>query len=160
MAFKDEYEVARLYTTGEFAQKIASMFDGDYKLVFHLAPPLLAKPDALTGEPKKMRFGSWMLPAFRLLARMKGLRGGALDIFGRTEERRAERALIVEYERDVETLLGGLTRDNHTVAVEVASLPETIRGFGHVKAKSIAAARAKRDQLLAPCLAAPARAAA
>ena len=160
LAYKDEYEVARLYTTGEFAQKVESMFEGGYTLKFHLAPPLLAKVDPQTGEAKKMQFGAWMLPAFRLLAKLKGLRGGTLDIFGRTEERRTERALIAEYERDVEALLAGLTRDNHAVAVELASLPETIRGFGHVKAKSIAAALAKREQLLSNYRAAPVRAAA
>ena len=160
MAYKDEYEVARLYTTGDFAKKIDSMFEGDYKLKFHLAPPLLAKPDPQTGEPRKMAFGPWMLPAFRLLAGLKGLRGGAFDLFGRTEERRTERALIDEYEQDIETLLAGLTRENHATAIEIASLPESIRGYGHVKAKSLAAARARREQLLAGYRAAPARAAA
>jgi len=160
LAYKDEYEVARLYTTGEFEDKVRSMFEGDAKLVFHLAPPLLAKPDPQTGAPKKMQFGPWMLPVLRVLARLKGLRGGAFDVFGRTEERRAERALIAEYERDVELLLQALTRDNHAVAVALAALPETIRGFGHVKAKSMAAARAERERLLGRLRAAPARAAA
>ena len=155
LAYKDEYEVARLYADGAFRQKIASMFEGDYKLVFHLAPPLLAKPDPRTGEPAKMQFGSWMMVAFRLLARLKGLRGTGLDPFGRTEERRAERALIAEYEGTVEALLAGLTRDNATLAVEIASLPESIRGYGHIKAKSIAEARVKQEQLLARYRAAP-----
>ena len=101
-----------------------------------------------------------MMPPFGMLAKLKGLRGTAFDIFGRTEERRMERALIGEYEATVETLLQGLTRDNHALAVEIASLPETIRGYGHVKAKSVAAARAKREELLARYRAAPARAAA
>ena len=160
LAYKDEYEVARLYTTGDFANKIESMFEGDYRIRFHLAPPLLAKPDPQTGEPKKMQFGPWMLPAFRLLAKLKGLRGGALDLFGRTEERRTERALIAEYEQVLDTLLEGLDRGNHARAVEIASLPETIRGYGHVKAKSITAARSKRDALLAGYRRVPARAAA
>ena len=136
------------------------MFEGDYRIRFHLAPPLLAKPDPQTGEPRKMQFGPWMLPALRLLAKLKGLRGGGLDLFGRTEERRTERALITEYEQDVDTLLEGLDRGNHARAVEIASLPEAIRGYGHVKAKSIAAARAKRETLLAGYLPVPARAAA
>jgi indolepyruvate ferredoxin oxidoreductase len=160
LAYKDEYEVARLYTDGAFRSKIASMFEGDYKLMFHLAPPLLAKPDPLTGEPAKMSFGPWMLGPFKLLAKLKGLRGTTLDIFGRTEERRMERALIGEYEQTLETLIEGLSRDNHALAIEIASLPETIRGYGHIKAESAAAARAKREELLARYRSAPVRAAA
>jgi indolepyruvate ferredoxin oxidoreductase len=160
LAYKDEYEVARLYTDGAFRRKIENMFEGDYKLVYHLAPPLLAKPDPRTGEPGKLQFGSWVLPLFGILSRLKGLRGTAFDIFGRTEERRMERALIPEYEATVETLLQGLTRDNHALAVEIASLPEAVRGYGHIKAKSVAAARAKREELLARYRAAPVRAAA
>jgi indolepyruvate ferredoxin oxidoreductase len=136
------------------------MFEGDYKLVFHLAPPLLAKPDPRTGEPAKMSLGPWVMGLFGILAKLKKLRGTALDIFGRTEERQMERALITEYEQTVDTLLAGLTRDNHALAVEIASLPETIRGYGHIKAKSVGAARAKRDELLARYRAAPVRAAA
>jgi indolepyruvate ferredoxin oxidoreductase len=149
LAYKDEYEVARLYSDGEFRKEIEAAFEGDYKLVFHLAPPLLAKPDPRTGEPKKMRFGPWMMSAFGVLAKLKGLRGTALDLFGRTEERRTERALIAEYQQTVAQLLEGLTRDNHALAVEIASIPEEIRGYGHIKAKSIAAARSKQAQLLA-----------
>jgi indolepyruvate ferredoxin oxidoreductase len=160
LAYKDEYEVARLYTDGAFRKKIEGMFEGDYRLVFHLAPPLLAKPDARTGEPGKLRFGGWVMNLFGMLAKLKGLRGTAFDIFGRTEERRMERALIGEYEATVETLLQGLTRDNHALAVEIASLPETIRGYGHIKAKSAGTARVKRDELLARYRVAPVRAAA
>ena len=160
LAYKDEYEVARLYTDGAFLQKIEGMFEGDYKVNFHLAPPLLAKPDPQTGEPRKMRFGPWMMRAFGVLAKLKGLRGTALDIFGRTEERRMERALIAEYERTVETLLAGLARDNHAIALEVASLPEAIRGFGHLKAKSVDAARKQQAELLRRYQTAPVRAAA
>jgi indolepyruvate ferredoxin oxidoreductase len=160
LAYKDEYEVARLYSDGAFRRKIGGMFEGDYKLVFHLAPPLLAKPDPITGEPAKMTFGPWVMGLFGMLSKLKGIRGTALDIFGRTEERRMERALITEYEQTVETLLAGLTRDNHALAVEIASLPETIRGYGHIKAKSVAAARARRDELLARYRTAPVRAAA
>jgi len=160
LAYKDEYEVARLYTDGAFRKKIEGMFEGDFKVVYHLAPPLLAKPDPRTGEPAKMRFGPWMLGMFGILARLKGLRGTALDIFGRTEERRMERALIGEYEQTVATLLAGLTRDNLALAVEIASLPEPIRGYGHIKATSVAAARAKRDELLVRYRSIPIRAAA
>jgi indolepyruvate ferredoxin oxidoreductase len=160
LAYKDEYEVARLYTDGAFREKVEAMFEGDYKLVFHLAPPLLARPDPRTGEPAKMRFGGWVLNLFGILSRLKGLRGSAFDIFGRTEERRTERALIVEYEQTVEALLASLTRDNHALAIEIASLPESIRGYGHIKAKSIEAARTKRDEMLARYRSAPVRAAA
>ncbi len=160
LAYKDEYEVARLYTDGAFRKKIEAMFEGDYKLVYHLAPPLLAKPDARTGEPAKMQFGGWMLGMFRILARLKFLRGTAFDVFGRTEERRMECALISEYEATVTTLLQGLTRDNLTLALEIASLPDTIRGYGHIKMKSVKAARAKRDELLARYRSIPIRAAA
>ncbi len=149
LAYKDEYEVARLYTDGEFLKEVQATFEGDYRLVFHLAPPLLARPDPRTGEPKKMRFGPWMMTGFRLLARLKGLRGTWADPFGRTAERRAERALIAEYEQTVERLLGSLARGNHALAVEIASLPEEIRGYGHIKEKSIGAARRKQESLLA-----------
>ncbi|OFZ92602.1 MAG: indolepyruvate ferredoxin oxidoreductase [Betaproteobacteria bacterium RIFCSPLOWO2_02_67_12] len=149
MAYKDEYEVARLHADPAFVNSIREQFEGDYKLVYHLAPPLLAKADPQTGEPKKMQFGPWMLTALRVLAKFKGLRGGALDLFGHTEERRTERALIAEYEQTVQALLRDLSRDNHALALEIASLPDLIRGYGHIKAKSIADARAKRDALLA-----------
>jgi indolepyruvate ferredoxin oxidoreductase len=160
LAYKDEYEVARLYTDGAFRRKIETMFEGDYKLVYHLAPPLLAKPDPRTGEPRKMQFGGWVLNLFGILSKLKWLRGTSFDFFGRTEERRMERALIGEYEQTVDALLQDLTRDNHALAVEIASLPESIRGYGHIKAKSAGAARAKRGELLARYRAAPVRAAA
>jgi len=160
LAYKDEYEVARLYTDGAFRKKIEGMFEGDFKLVFHLAPPLLAKPDARTGEPGKMQFGGWVMGLFGILAKLKGLRGTAFDIFGRTAERRMERALIGEYEQTVATLLADLTRDNHALAIEIASLPETVRGYGHIKATSVAAARKKLAELLARYRTAPVRAAA
>jgi len=160
LAYKDEYEVARLYATGGFMKKIDAMFEGDYRVNFHLAPPLLAKPDPVTGEPRKMQFGPWMLRAFGLLANLKGLRGTPLDVFGRTEERRMERALIGEYETTVEGLLRGLTRDNHALAVEIASLPESIRGFGHIKAKSVETARRKQADLMKRYPSSPVRAAA
>jgi indolepyruvate ferredoxin oxidoreductase len=147
MAYKDEYEVARLHTDPAFTEKIASMFEGEYKLVHHLAPPLLAKSDD-KGELVKRPFGPWMRGAFGLLARMKGLRGGPLDIFGRTEERRTERALIGEYTACLDELLKGLSADRLDLAVQIARIPEDIRGFGHVKARHLAAARQKWASLL------------
>jgi len=156
LAYKDEYEVARLHADAAFKQKIDGMFEGDYKVVYHLAPPLLAKPDSLTGEPKKMRFGAWVSPLFTVLKSLKGLRGTALDPFGYSEERKTERALIAEYEQTVERLLQGLTPQNHALAVEIASLPEEIRGFGPIKARNVAAAREKREALLARYAASPA----
>jgi indolepyruvate ferredoxin oxidoreductase len=160
LAYKDEYEVARLYAKGDFIKKIDAMFEGDYRVNVHLAPPLLAKPDPVTGEPRKMQFGPWMLRVFGLLAKLKGLRGTPLDVFGRTAERRMERALIGEYETAVEALLRDLTRDNHALAIEIASLPESIRGFGHIKAKSVEAARRKQAELTKRYRASPVRAAA
>ncbi|HEY5635668.1 MAG TPA: indolepyruvate ferredoxin oxidoreductase family protein [Burkholderiales bacterium] len=148
LAYKDEYEVARLYSDGNFARRLAGVFEGSPRLTFHLAPPLLAKRDPVTGVPRKMKFGPWMMSAFGLLAKFKGLRGGAFDPFGGSEERRTERALIGEYEQTVETLLGALSRETLARAVEIAALPESIRGFGHVKARNIEAARAKREALL------------
>ncbi|MGE5338901.1 MAG: indolepyruvate ferredoxin oxidoreductase family protein [Gemmatimonadota bacterium] len=149
LAYKDEYEVARLHADPAFRAKIAAQFEGDYKLNFHLAPPLLAKPDPVTGRPAKMRFGPWMMSALRLLAPLKFLRGTALDPFGRTAERRAERALIGEYERLVDEVLGKLAADNHALAVALATLPEEIRGYGHVKEQNLRTARAKWGELLA-----------
>jgi indolepyruvate ferredoxin oxidoreductase len=149
LAYKDEYEVARLHTEGGQQKKIAAMFEGDYKVAFHLAPPLFARPDPLTGEPRKIRFGAWILPVFRVLKRLKGLRGTRLDPFGYTEERRMERALIAEYERTVEELLGALSAQNHALAVQIASLPDEMRGFGHIKKRNVAAAREKLAQLMA-----------
>ena len=146
MAYKDEYEVARLHTDPAFHAKIAAQFEGDYALKVHLAPPLLAKKNE-RGELVKRPYGPFMFTAFRWLARFKGLRGTALDPFGRTEERRTERALIAEYEGDVQRLLAGLTPERHALAAEIARLPMQIRGFGHVKERHLAAARAQREAL-------------
>ncbi len=148
MAYKDEYEVARLHTDPKFVQKLAAQFEGDYKIVHHLAPPLLAKKND-KGELVKRPFGSWVRPAFGLLAKLKGLRGGAFDIFGRTEERRMERQLIVDYRASIETLLAkGLTSERLSLATEIARVPEEIRGYGHVKERHVKAARAKWDALM------------
>ncbi|MEX0814674.1 MAG: DUF6537 domain-containing protein, partial [Dongiaceae bacterium] len=149
LAYKDEYEVARLYTDGAFLKQVAEQFEGDYRLEFHLAPPLLAERDPDTGHLKKRGYGPWLLTAFRLLARLKGLRGTAFDIFGYTAERQTERRLIADYERVVEEMLAGLGTDNHGLAVEIAAIPEHIRGFGHVKAASLEAAKRREAELLA-----------
>jgi indolepyruvate ferredoxin oxidoreductase len=148
MAYKDEYEVARLHTDAAFTKKIADMFEGDVKLVHHLAPPMFAKTND-KGELVKQPFGPWMRSAFGLLAKFKGLRGGALDPFGRTEERRTERALIGEYRACIEELLRGLSAARLPAAVEIARIPEEIRGYGHVKVRHLAAARAKWATLMA-----------
>ncbi|MEN9316326.1 MAG: hypothetical protein RIS35_2719 [Pseudomonadota bacterium] len=148
MAYKDEYEVARLYTNGAFERKLRETFDGEVRLKFHLAPPLLAKRDPATGALAKREYGPWMFSAMKLLARMKGLRGTAFDVFGRTEERRTERALIDEYRMTIEGLLPSLDLGNLPVALQIARLPEKIRGFGHVKERNLAAAREERETLL------------
>ena len=147
MAYKDEYEVARLYTDGTFARALAAQFEGDVKLTFHLAPPLLGRRDG-EGRPVKTTFGPWMLGAMRLLARMKRLRGTALDIFGYSAERRTERALIARYEAHVDEALARLSPSTLPIAVALLSLPEKIRGYGPVKERHLAAARAEEEQLL------------
>ncbi|MBL8381472.1 MAG: indolepyruvate ferredoxin oxidoreductase family protein [Burkholderiales bacterium] len=147
MAYKDEYEVARLYADPAFMEKVRGQFDGDYKLRFHLAPPLLARRND-KGELVKKAYGPWVFKAFGLLAKLKGLRGTAFDIFGRTEERRTERALIGAYQATVSGLLGGLSKENIDTAVAIASIPEEIRGYGHVKERHLKAAQAKEAALL------------
>jgi indolepyruvate ferredoxin oxidoreductase len=146
LAYKDEYEVARLYSDGSFRAQLAAQFDGDYRLEIHLAPPLLASRDPASGHLVKRGYGPWMLRALALLARLKRLRGTALDPFGHTAERRRERRLIADYERTIETVLARLTPANHASAVALAELPERIRGYGHVKERHIAeAASHERD---------------
>ena len=149
LAYKDEYEVARLYTDPVFMDSLRRRFDGTVKLSFHLAPPLIARRDPTSGHLIKREFGPWMMNAFRLLAGLKGLRGTAFDLFGRTEERRTERRLISEYEAAVEEILTGLSPDNHAAACAIAALPETIRGFGHVKERNLATAETEKAELLA-----------
>jgi indolepyruvate ferredoxin oxidoreductase len=147
MAYKDEYEVARLYSDTGFVERVKAQFDGDLRLEFHLAPPLLAKTDPRTGEPKKMSFGPWMLTAFRVLSKFKVLRGTALDPFGYSHERQTERQLIADYEELVAMILAGLTPANHATAVALASIPEKIRGYGPVKQRHLAAAKAEESAL-------------
>jgi indolepyruvate ferredoxin oxidoreductase len=149
MAYKDEYEVARLYTDGAFLKQVETEFDGDnLRFEFHLAPPLLARRDKTTGQPRKMSFGPWILPVFRLLAKFKGLRGTPFDPFGRSLERRTERKLIGDYEAMLDEVLAGLAPDNHHIAVGLAAIPEKIRGFGHVKQQHLTAAKADEAALL------------
>jgi indolepyruvate ferredoxin oxidoreductase len=149
LAYKDEYEVARLYANGDFRRQLEEQFEGDYRIEFNLAPPIAAARDPKTGHLKKRTFGPWMMRAFGLLAKMKGLRGTALDPFGRTEERKLERRLITDYERVVEQLLARLDDGNHALAVEIAGIPDAIRGYGHVKLGFLAAAKQKESELLA-----------
>ena len=149
MAYKDEYEVARLYTDGSFLDQVAGAFEGEnLRFEFYLAPPLLARRDHTTGLPCKMSFGPWLLPAFRVLAKFKFLRGTAFDPFGRSPERRTERKLIEDYEAMLDTVLDALRPDNHHLAVGLAAIPEKIRGFGHVKQRHLAAAKADEAALL------------
>ncbi len=148
MAYKDEYEVARLYTTGDFQKRVAQQFEGDYTLKFNLAPPLLSKKNA-DGQLIKREYGPWVFTAFKVMARLRFLRGTAFDIFGRTEERRMERKLIEDYFATVEQLLGKLDSGNVALATEIASIPEHIRGYGHVKEAHLHKAKAREAELLA-----------
>jgi indolepyruvate ferredoxin oxidoreductase len=147
MAYKDEYEVARLHAGTAFKARIAGMFEGDYKIKFHLAPPLLAKRDA-NGHLIKREFGPWMMQAFGVLAKLKFLRGTALDVFGHTAERKIERALIRRYRDTLARLLPGLTVENLSKAVAIASIPEDIRGFGHIKERNLELAKQREAALL------------
>ncbi|WP_289145132.1 indolepyruvate ferredoxin oxidoreductase family protein [uncultured Sphingobium sp.] len=149
MAYKDEYEVARLYTDGRFAAKIADTFEGDFKLEFNLAPPLFSKKDPVTGELRKRTYGPWMMGAFRMLARMRGLRGTMFDPFGYLAERKAERAMVDAYEAEIRALSSTLTAANLADHVALASLPDRIRGYGHVKDRNIEAAQDEHAALLA-----------
>jgi indolepyruvate ferredoxin oxidoreductase len=148
MAYKDEYEVARLHTDPAFRRKIEGMFEGDYAVKYHLAPPLLAKKDK-DGHLVKQQFGPWMRRAFGVLAKLKGLRGTPLDIFGHTAERKMERALVGTYRDTVLALLPKLAKDNLDTAVAIARIPEDIRGYGHVKERHLKAAKQKEASLLA-----------
>jgi indolepyruvate ferredoxin oxidoreductase len=149
MAYKDEYEVARLYTDGVFAETLAREFEGTLRLTFHLAPPLFARRDPATGRLVKRAYGGWMLRVLAILAHGKRLRGTRLDPFGWTAERRAERQLIADYVSIVGEVTAGLTPDNHALAVEIAQVPQRYRGFGHVKAGNVAEAKALEADLLA-----------
>jgi indolepyruvate ferredoxin oxidoreductase len=147
LAIKDEYEVARLYTDGRFEKAMKEQFENWERLSFHLAPPLISRPGA-DGRAKKIELGSWTFTAFKWLAKFKGLRGGMLDIFGKTEERRMERQLIADYEQLVDEVLASLSADNLNTAVELARLPEKIRGYGHVKHANVVAVKRQWQALL------------
>ncbi len=148
MAIKDEYEVARLYTDGAFKAQVEREFEGNLRFEFHLAPPFMGRSDS-EGNPRKTSFGPWMMKAFGLLARFKGLRGTALDVFGFTEERKTERKLIADYEALLARMSASLTPENHSIAVAIASIPEKIRGYGHVKLRHLEAAKKVEADLLA-----------
>jgi len=147
MAYKDEYEVARLHTDSMFTDKVAALFEGPYRLVHHLAPPGMARKNS-RGEFIKQPFGPWMRRVFTVLARLKGLRGTAFDPFGRSMERRTERELISEYRAAIDEVLAGLTAARLALAVDIARIPEDIRGYGHVKQRHLIAARAKWQALM------------
>ena len=147
MSYKDEYEVARLYTDGSFARKVSEKFDGDFTLKYHLAPPIFAQRDKTTGHLQKKEFGGWMIHVFRVLARLKFLRGGAFDPFGRTEERRTERKLIEDYLAMIDQRIAGLNAAQIPLLARLARVPETIRGFGHVKEANIKQAAAEKVRL-------------
>jgi indolepyruvate ferredoxin oxidoreductase len=148
MAIKDEYEVARLYSDGSFARQLAATFEGDLKLEYHLAPPFLARKNP-NGEPRKMTFGTWMKPVFKMLASLKVLRATPLDVFGYTDERRTERRLIDDYEILLNQMLDKLRAENIGIAQSIAAIPEKIRGFGHIKTRNLRAAKAEEQVLLA-----------
>ena len=153
LAIKDEYEVARLHVQSGFLQSVSQQFEGDYKLVFNLAPPMFSKRDLATGEPRKSEFGAWIIPVFRVLAKLRFVRGTAFDVFGYNEERRIERSLITRYEENINKALAALevTKDSshHDAAVALACLPEQIRGYGHVRSKSIEPIQKRESELLA-----------
>ena len=149
LAIKDEYEVARLYTDGEFDRQVAAAFDGGYSLRYHFAPPLWVHADKVTGVPRKRSYGRWIRPLLRALAAMRGLRGSLIDPFGHTQERRAERKLIADYEQLIDEMERSLREDNYAAALELAGLPATIRGYGHVKLRNLQAAKAREAALIA-----------
>ncbi len=148
MAYKDEYEVARLIIDPAFRARLEKQFEGAFRLEFHLAPPILSRPDPATGKIRKRSFGRWMMPVFRVLASLKGLRGTAFDPFGYQAERRTERRLIADYESRIAELAAALTPENHESATALARLPEQIRGYGHIKADSIEKSKQREADLL------------
>jgi indolepyruvate ferredoxin oxidoreductase len=149
LAYKDEYEVARLFTDGRFEKQLRDQFEGEFKFNFNLAPPILGGGKDALGRPKKRAFGAWMMPVFRTLAKLRFLRGTPFDIFGHSADRKLERDLIAGYEKDVATVLGLLSPVTHDTAVEILSLPDRIRGYGPVKEKAVQDAKARYTQLAA-----------
>jgi indolepyruvate ferredoxin oxidoreductase len=149
LAIKDEYEIARLFADVRFEAMLKSQFEGTRAVRFHLAPPILARRDKRTGEPRKITLGAWMLPVMRLLAKGKRLRGSWADVFGHTRDRRLERRMIGEYEALLEEIGARLSHRTHRTACELAALPLAVRGFGHVKRLSYDAAKEREADLLA-----------
>jgi indolepyruvate ferredoxin oxidoreductase len=147
MAIKDEWEVARLYSQTDFLKRVNDQFEGDFKLTFHLAPPLLSKKNE-KGELVKEVYGPWVLTAFKLMAKFRGLRGGLLDVFGKTAERKMERGLREDYFAQIEKLIAGISSDNYDIACEIAALPEFVRGFGHVKEQNMHDVKQRQVKLL------------
>ena len=148
LAYKDEYEVARLYTETKFLERVNAMFEGDFKLVFHLAPPLWTKRDPVTGEPRKKAYGPGMLRTFGTLARLRKIRGSPIDVFRYSEDRKLDRRLIAEYEGLVQELIASLQASNYNLAVELASLPEAIRGYGHIRKRHVEHAKRREAELV------------
>ena len=140
--------MARLYSSPDFQRRLNEQFEGEFKLHFHLAAPIIARRDLDTGKLEKREFGSWILNVFHLLKHFKFLRGTAFDPFGLTAERRQERRLIGDYEATIEQLLQGLSPEKMALAVQIAEIPEHIRGFGHVKERHIEDAKANEGVLL------------
>ncbi len=148
LAYKDEYEVARLFASDDFRKKLEAQFEGDYKVSLNLAPPIMSKPDPRTGRPMKREFGPWMLTAMKVLQKFKKLRGTPFDIFGYSAERRMERQQIADYEQMMEGLLAGLTPANHSLACEIAALPDELRGYGPIKEENARKMAARKAELL------------
>ena len=148
MAYKDEYEVARLHSDDAFLTKLDAQFTGNYSIRFHLAPPLLSKANPNTGKVKKYEFGPWLMPVFRILAKLKWLRGTRWDVFALTSERRQEREDLVRYQVDLAEVCDRLAPDNYRAAQQLMNLPEKLRGYGHVKSRNREALLAARSQLL------------
>lgn len=129
-------------------QSVSDQFEGKYRVVHHLAPPFLSRVDAATGRPRKRRFGGWIRPVLKLLAYGKHLRGSWADVFGYTAERRMEHALMTEYQAMIRMVIAGLTENNYSIAVDLAELPDQIRGFGPVKEDAVKSAKIKEVSLL------------
>jgi len=149
LAYKDEYEVARLYTDGRFEKQLRDQFDGDFRISFNLAPPMLGGGKDALGRPRKRAFGAWMMPVFRQLARMRALRGSVFDIFGYSADRRLERDLIAGYEKDAAYIMSVLSPLTLDTGIEILSLPDRVRGYGPVKEKAVRDAKARYAQLAA-----------
>ena len=149
MSYKDEYEVARLYSNNEFINKINQSFEGNFKINFYLAPPIFSKKDKITGNPLKTKFGPWVMTLFKIIRKFKFLRGTFFDPFGYLSERKSERKLIEDYKNCILDIGKKLSKDNYDIAVDIASAPDQIRGFGYVKEKNIKIAEDCQSNLIA-----------